>query len=79
MVRAALLSPRDRLDLLIGLGQSLYLGGIFGAAAELLDTALGSASPLDARDRLLLLDWWASAMDRDAQRCPVNRRSPIHR
>ena len=76
-VRAPALSPRDRLDLLIGLGQSLYLGEIFGAAAELFDTALGGASMLEARDRVLLLDWWASAMDGDAQRRPVASRAPV--
>ena len=75
-VRSAALSPRDRLDLLVGLGQSLYLGGTFGAAAELFDAALGQSSLLDARDRLLLLDWWATAVDREAQRLAADRRAP---
>ena len=66
-VRSSALTPRDQVDLLVGLGQSLYLGEVFGAAAELFDTALSRASLLPDRDRLLLLDWWATALDREAQ------------
>lgn len=76
-IRAAALSPRDQLDLLIGLGQSLYLGETFGAAAELFDTALTRASMLSAKDRLLLLDWWATALDREAQSRPADRRPGV--
>ena len=39
----ALLTARQ-VDLLVGLGQALYLGDTFGAAAELFDTALSRAS-----------------------------------
>jgi hypothetical protein len=76
-IRAAALSARDQLDLLIGLGQSLYLGESFGAAAELFDTALNRASMLTVRDRLLLLDWWATALDSEAQSRPVDRRPNV--
>ncbi|MBI4264068.1 MAG: hypothetical protein HY657_06820 [Acidobacteria bacterium] len=76
-VRAPALSPRDQLDLLVGLGQWLYLGEAFGAAAELFDTALSRASMLADRDRLLLLDWWATAMDREAQRRAPEDRGPL--
>jgi len=73
-VRSAALSPRDRLDLLIGLGQALYLGESFGAAAELFDTALSQPVLLPDRDRLQLLDWWATAVDREAHSLPPDRR-----
>ena len=43
--------PRDQVDLIVGLGQSLYLSEIYGAAAELFDTALSRASLLAPRDR----------------------------
>jgi hypothetical protein len=76
-LRPAALSPRDHLDLLVGLGQALYLGGTFGAAAELFDTALSRSSILGARDRLSLLDWWATAVDREAQTLAVGRRVPL--
>jgi len=73
-VRPNALGPRDQFDLLVGLGQSLFLGEIYGAAAELFDTALNRGTTLDARDRLMLLDWWATALDREAQTRPSDRR-----
>jgi hypothetical protein len=75
-VRAAALSPRDHVDLLVGLGQALYLGEIFGAAAELFDVALGRGM-LEGRDRVMLLDWWATALDREAQSRPVDGRGRV--
>lgn len=76
-VRAAALTPRDHIDLIVGLGQSLYLGEIYGAAAELFETALARASLLSTRDRLLLLDWWATSLDREAQSRPPDRRARV--
>ncbi len=76
-VRAGLLMPRDQVDLIVGLGQSLYLSEIYGAAAELFDTALSRASLLATRDRLLLLDWWATSLDREAQSRPADRRARV--
>jgi hypothetical protein len=73
-VRPAALSPRDRVDFLIGLGQALYQGESFGAAAELFDTALSQPVVLPDHDRLQLLDWWATAVDREAQALPPDRR-----
>jgi hypothetical protein len=73
-VRPAALSPRDRVDFLIGLGQALYQGESFGAAAELFDTALSQPVVLSDHDRLQLLDWWATAVDREAQSLPPDRR-----
>jgi hypothetical protein len=76
-VRPQALSPRDRVDLLIGLGQALYQGESFGAAAELFDTALSQPVGLPDRDRLMLLDWWATAIDRESQKLPPDRRMAI--
>lgn len=76
-VRAAALSPRDQVDLLVGLGQSLYLSEMFGSAAELFDTALERGALLPERDRLMLLDWWATALDREAQGAPPERRGRL--
>jgi hypothetical protein len=63
----ATLSPRDRLELLIGLGELLYFEGHFGAAAELFGAALGGAGSADATSRESVLDWWALALDHAAQ------------
>ena len=73
-VRASGLMPRDHVDLLIGMGQFLYLSEEFGAAAGLFDNALAQAFLLNRQDRLQLLDWWATAVDRYAQMRPSERR-----
>jgi hypothetical protein len=83
-VRSAALNPRDQVDLLIGLGQALYFGEVFGAAADLFETALergggpDEGALLGERDRTLLLDWWATALDRDAQLRAADRRTPVY-
>jgi hypothetical protein len=77
-VRAASLTPRDQVDLLIGLGQALYLGEVYGPAADLFGTALDKGMLLTPKDRLMLLDWWATALDRDAQTRPYERRGPVY-
>jgi hypothetical protein len=76
-VRLQALAPRDRVDLIVGYGQSLFLSEAFGAAAELFDTALAQGTPIPPRARALILDWWASALDREAQARPIDRRTPI--
>lgn len=77
-VRQQGLAPRDRIDLLIGLGQLLFLGEAFGAAAELFDTALAQAGTPPSRMRALLLDWWASALDREANSRAADKRTPVY-
>lgn len=77
-VKSASLTPRDQVDLLIGLGQALYFGEVFGAAADLFDTALEKDELLGERDRTLLLDWWATALDREAQLRSVDRRASVY-
>jgi hypothetical protein len=77
-VRASTLDPRDLVDLYIGLGQSLYLGEVFGPAADLFDTALARGAILATGDRLTLLDWWATALDREAQTRSPDRRAQVY-
>ncbi len=77
-IQPTALMPRDQLDFLVGLGQSLYLGELFGPAAELFDTALERGAFLPARDRTMLLDWWATALDREAQASAPDRRARIY-
>jgi hypothetical protein len=76
-VRPDNLSPRDQVDLFIGWGQALYLGEVFGAAAELFDTALTRSMLLGTTDRRQLLDWWATALDREAQSRLQERRARV--
>jgi len=78
-IDASKLSPRSQADLTVGLGEWLFLGERYGAAAELFDAALGRADALgpSARDRVL--DWWATSVDRHAQVTPTHRREIYHR
>ena len=76
-IKASALMPRDQVDLTIGMGQILYLGENFGAAADLFQNALSRGSLLGGRDRMMVLDWWATALDRDAQSRPVDRRRVV--
>lgn len=76
-VRVTSLMPRDQVDLLVGLGQSLYFTGEFGAAAGLFDSALAQGFLLNRQDRLQLLDWWAHAVERAAQARPGDRRGAL--
>ena len=76
-IHPASLSSRDQLDLSIGLGQALYLSEVFGPAAEMFDTAWSRASVLSTAERHQLLDWWATALDREAQARPADRRPRV--
>ncbi len=67
------LPARDRVDLMIALGEAMYFDDQYGTddrfsgAAEQFEVALAHAQDLDAKSRDLLFDWWASALDRQAQ------------
>ncbi len=77
-LRYAALAPRDQVDLLVGLGQSLYLADAFGSAADLFDAALSRGALLGAGDRVMLLDWWATSLDRAAQTSETYRRESLY-
>lgn len=72
-VVVATLSPRDQVELSIALGESLYLDedsafdDRYSGAAEQFEVALGKADLLDVPSRDMLFDWWALALDRQAQ------------
>jgi hypothetical protein len=73
VVDSSKLTPRNQVELTLGLGEWLFLNERYGPAAELFDTALGrdDTFPLEARDRIL--DWWATSIDRHAQVTPLHR------
>lgn len=72
------LDPPERVELQIGLAVLLYFEDRFGASAELLDPVVDASStlPLDAHERAL--DWWATALDREAQGIASSDRAPIY-
>jgi hypothetical protein len=78
-VQPARLAPRDRLDLAVGLAETLYLEGAYGAAAEMFEPLLRAAIDLGPRARERVLDWWASAVDAEARTRPNAERAPYYR
>ncbi len=77
-VDAAALSDRGRLDLIVGLGEALYLDGQYRPAAVLLEPALEQMGLLPAAAREQVVDWWATAMDRYAQTRPPEERLAVY-
>lgn len=83
-VTAARLGPRDRVEFLIALGQSLYfddtysLDDRYSAAAEEFEAALARADLLDEPSRDRLFEWWAGALDHQAQQGSESGRRPIY-
>jgi hypothetical protein len=75
-IDATRLPQREQAELLVGLGEWLFFAERFGAAAELFANALARLdSRLSPGTRGRVLDWWASAMDRHAQRTPSRKDS----
>ncbi len=64
-VTASALNERDRVEFLLALGESMFLEDDFGAAAEIFEVGLDSAG-VDLLLRDALLEWWASAIERQA-------------
>jgi hypothetical protein len=58
--------PRERLEFIVGLGEALFFDRSYGAAADVFESALetGALQASDSRERVL--DWWATAVDREA-------------
>ncbi len=78
------LDTRERVEFLVGVGEALYFDANYGVAADLFNSLLapGAQGPVaggllpDARERVL--DWWASAVDRDARPRGENDRQGVY-
>lgn len=62
--------PRERLEYIVGLGETLFFDGAFGAAATVFESVLQGGVDLTGDDRERVLDWWATAIDREARSRP---------
>jgi len=73
------LADRERLEYVIGLGETLYFEDAPGAAAQVFESVLDTshASLVDERDRVL--DWWASAVESQARSRPDGERHAFYR
>ena len=69
---------RERAEYVVGLGEALFFEGAFGAAAGVLDPIVQGRDALigDARERVL--DWWATALDREAKPRPEMERQSVY-
>ncbi len=72
------LDAHERLELQVGFAVLVFFEDQYGAAAELLDPIVDASSVLspDAHDRAF--DWWATALDRQAQALPIGERGPVY-
>jgi hypothetical protein len=72
------LESRERVELMLGFAQGLFLEDRFLAAADVFEPIVGAAAVLGpvAHDRAL--DWWATALDRHAASRPFPERSDIY-
>jgi hypothetical protein len=77
-INAGRLDSRERTELLIGLGETLYFDNAAGAAADMFDLLLNSTLDLEIGARERVLDWWASAVDREARPRPEIERVAIY-
>jgi hypothetical protein len=70
---------RERTEFVVGLGEALFFDGAYGAAATMFDPVLQTRELLtgDARERVL--DWWASAIDREAKPRSESDRQTVYR
>lgn len=64
-VRTMGLAERDRVELLLALGEALFLEDEFGAAAAVFESGVERAA-IDPDLREAMLDWWGSAVERHA-------------
>jgi len=70
--------PRERAEYVVGLGETLFFEGAYGAAATVFDAVLRSRDALAGESRERVLDWWASAIDREAKPRPDIERQGVY-
>jgi tetratricopeptide (TPR) repeat protein len=76
-VDATELSARDRTELVIGLGETLFFDEHYRSAADLFESTLDQASLTPAaRDQVL--DWWATSIDRHVRTLPTDLRGDAY-
>jgi hypothetical protein len=72
------LDARERVELVIGLAEALYLEDKFGAAADLFESVLERSGFLGVSAQERVLDWWATAVDRQAQGLSLDQRRALY-
>jgi tetratricopeptide (TPR) repeat protein len=77
-IDAQRLGSRERMELLVGFGETLFFDESFGAAAEVFQSVLASTGAVSGAARERVLDWWANARDRDARPRPDLERQTLY-
>ncbi len=77
-VDARRLDARDKAELAVGLGEALYLDERYGAAAAMFQSVLDADAVLQQAGHDRVLDWWATAIDRQAQARPPAERAELY-
>jgi len=69
---------RERTEFIVGLGETLYVDEAYGAAASVFETVLLGGDLLVDAARGRVVDWWATAIDRDARPRPDAERRAVY-
>ena len=69
---------RERLEYIVGLGETLFFDQAYGAAAAVFDSVLKSADLMTVESRDRVLDWWADAVERDVRSRPEMERRGVY-
>jgi hypothetical protein len=77
-VDARVLDPKERIEYQIGLAALLYYEERYGPAAEMLAPIVESSATLAPDAHTRALDWWATALDRQAQAQPPSERGLVY-
>ena len=78
MVDTAPLDAAERVELTIGLAEALYFEERYGAAAQLFESVRQRSALLGTPAHERVLDWWATAVDRQAQTRQAEERPAIY-
>ena len=72
------LDVKERIELQVGLAALLYYDERYGPAAELLAPIVDASATLAPDAHTRALDWWATALDRQAQEQPPSERGLVY-
>lgn len=72
------LDARERIELQVGFAALLYYEERYGTAAELLAPIVEASATLAPDAHMRALDWWATALDRQAQAQPPSERGLVY-
>jgi hypothetical protein len=76
-VRVANLDSRDHVDFVMALGEALFFEDEFGAAAALFESGIDGAIAQGLGTGEAMLDWWGSAIERQADALDREQRTAV--